>query len=582
MKKTVILSLSGVVFIVLLAIFIWEWGFCRFYVPPKHMAVVTAKEGRTPAPGAILVKEGEKGIQEQVLAEGRHFRDPWSYDVKIVPAVDIPIGKVGIVTSKIGKPLAEGAILAPDRESRGVWRNVLGPGTYRFNPEGYDIAIADVINIPVGYVGVVTSQTGKPAKPGDFARLGEKGVFRDILQPGLYYINPRAYQVNVIEIGMNQVTVSGDSGSQIETKNNITSANENLNDMSFNTLSGQQAQRLNYARSNRQMSVSTNRSLTGFSNAAPAAAAGHMDAKKLNRRGLRPNAPLPQQTVSNAPQQAAADIVYSINSRVEFPSRDGFAIRLDMTVEFELMPEHISKIYMLYGDLPQVVEKIILPQVLSVSRLKGSSYKAQDFILGEGRETFQNNLKSELTNVLREKSILVHNAIIRSVDIPLNILEPIRQSSIAREQNLTNQSLQETSKIQAELNSQTAMIAQKGSEVEQETQKLVAEINANRDQSVRLIQADAELEAAKIQLQRAEIEAKTNRLRGETEVQAKFLAANERALGMRMKSEVLGKAGVLSDLKLIENLNPAMKLRIIYAGEGTLWTDLKSGTIQMK
>ena len=67
-----------------------------------------------------------------------------------------------------------------------------------------------------------------------------------------------------------------------------------------------------------------------------------------------------------------------------------------MTVEFELMPENLAKIYLLYGDLPQVVEKIILPQVLSVSRLKGSSYRAQDFIMGEGRETFQYDLSQVL------------------------------------------------------------------------------------------------------------------------------------------------------------------------------------------
>ena len=49
-----------------------------------------------------------------------------------------------------------------------------------------------------------------------------------------------------------------------------------------------------------------------------------------------------------------------------------------------------------------------------------------------------------------------------------------------------------------------------------------------------------------------------------------------------MKSEALGKSGILADMKLVESLNPALKLQVIYAGEGTLWTDLKSGVIPLR
>ena len=114
---------------------------------------------------------------------------------------------------------------------------------------------------------------------------------------------------------------------------------------------------------------------------------------------------------------------------------------MDMTVEFELLPGDLSRIYLVFGDLPKVVEKILLPQILSISRIKGSSYKAQDFIVGDGRETFQNNLRSDLVEAMKEKNIIIHNAIIRNVAIPENILKPIQEASIAVEQNLTNESL---------------------------------------------------------------------------------------------------------------------------------------------
>ena len=523
----------------------FEWLFCRFYVPPGYMAVVTAKSGREPKAGSILVEEGEKGIRREVLAEGRHFLNPIQYDVEIVPAVSIPLGKVGIVTAKVGRELPPGEIIAPDRESKGVWRDVLGPGLYRLNPEGYQIEIADAVNIPVGYVGVVTSQTGSEPAPGNFAGPGEKGVLKDILQPGLYYLNRYAYQVNVIEIGMNQVTMSaGSNESVVAARTRLNSANDALGALEAQTLNFQNEQRL----------------------------------KTLKRAVKKTSAASRKQAADNITQEAE---IFGVSRAVEFPSRDGFKVTLDMTVEFELMPGNVAKIYLLYGDLPQVVEKIILPQVLSVSRMKGSSYRAQDFIMGEGRETFQHDLRQELEKTLAGKNIIVHNAIIRNVEIPLNILSPIRAVSLAKEQNLTNVSMQETAKKLAELNIETQLIDQRRREVEQETKKLVAQTGAERDQAVAELKAETELAVADIRLKRSEIIARTARLKGETEVRTRFLIKNEEAQGELLKAEALGGPGKLGDLKLVESLNPKVETRIIYAGPGTLWTDLKNGALPL-
>ena len=586
MKKSLAFVLTGILLVLLAAYGAYQWFFCRFYVPAGYMAVVTAKTGDSPKPGEILVDRGQKGIWKEVLTEGRHFLDPVMHDVQIVKAVRIPIGKVGVVTSKVGKPLPPGEIIAPDHSFQGVWRDVLGPGMYRLNPQGYSVDIEDAVNIPIGYVGVVTSQTGKAALPGQFATVRTKGVLKDILQPGLYYINPRAYQVNVIEIGMNQVSMTGKEGSVIEMKNSVKAASSALNSLSSNILNRQLQMRMNQSPQSMQQVKTANRAMQNAQRRYQPRVSG-----RLNYKSAAPRAPasmsmdmavaneVPALARSKKPSSTPG---YSISNFVEFPSRDGFKILMDMTVEFEMLPENVSRIYMLYGDLPQVVEKIILPQILSVSRLKGSSYKAQDFIMGEGRETFQKNLRDELVRLLKEKNIIIHNAIIRNVAIPRNILQPIQESSLAKEQNLTNFSLQQTAKIEAELNTQIAMIDQKRREVEQETRKLVAEIKANQEQSVRLIQAKTELEVAQIQLKRSEIEAKRKQLTGETDVKAEFIRRNEMAQGIRMKSDALGKQGIMADMRLIESLNPMLKLQVIYAGEGTLWTDLKSGVIPLK
>ena len=568
-KSAVKVILTGAVVAVLVVafgVFAYYWFLCRFYVQPGYMAVVTAKTGKTPAAGTILVEKGEKGIWREVLAEGRHFLDPVKYEVKICQAVNIPLGKVGIVTSKVGRELAPGEVIAPDRDSKGIWRDVLGPGVYRLNPEGYSVEIVDAINIPVGFVGVVTSQTGKSPKPGEFAKPGEKGVMRDMLQPGLYYINRYAYQVNIIEIGMNQVSMTGlDSNMQnIQFRRQLANATNALSELTNNTM--------NFQAELRKQNIVPKKAAPRF--------AAKARAVRSNRRNRAPEEGKIMLTKLDASSvDAVAQAGFEDKKAVEFPSRDGFKVSLDMTVEFELMPENISRIYLLYGDLPQVVEKIILPQVLSISRIKGSNYKAQDFIMGDGREKFQNDLRDELKETLAGKHIVVHNAIIRNVEIPQDILKPIQAVSLAREQNLTNLAMQTTAKKLAELNTETELIEQRRREVSQETRKIVALINAEAKREVASIDAATRLQVANIGLKRAEIIARTNQVTGEAQVKAKYLVENEAAKGELLKAKALGDASLMGQLHMIDKLSPNVETQVIYAGEGTLWTDLKNPAV---
>jgi hypothetical protein len=582
MKKSafVLLPLLAVAF----AAGAFLWLFCRIPIPAGYMAIVTKKTGDPLPPGQILAGPGEKGVQRDPLPEGRHFRDPVTHSWRIVPLVSIPVGKVGVVTAKVGKELPPGEILASGTDSKGVWKDVLGPGTYRLNPEGYEITPLDAINIPIGYVGIVTSQTGQPVKPGEFAGPGQQGVMKDVLQPGLYYINPRAYQVDVLEIGMNQVSINGRSGSVVLTKSQISNASDALNELQANTIQKQQQKRADY--------IGQNSSLLAQSEVNAALGKGkEILGKALSRKvpsasgwaskNLEEAAPVALDAVralSEIKQSvpASESVAFGINRFVEFPSRDGFQVLLDMTVEFELLPENISRIYMLYGDLPAVVEKIILPQVLSISRIKGSSYKARDFIDGEGRQLFQKEMTAELTRVMREKRIVIHNAIIRHVEVPNEILTPIQESSVAKEQDLTNKARQETARKQAELNTETAMIEQLQKQVEQETEKLVATTVAQTKNEVATIRAGTALEVASTNLLKAAVQAQITQVQGEAKVQAEYRVANEKALGEQLRAGVFKNPATLAELTFVDRLNPDAGIRIIHAGEGTLWTDLKT------
>ena len=95
------------------------------------------------------------------------------------------------------------------------------------------------------------------------------------------------------------------------------------------------------------------------------------------------------------------------------------------------------------------------------------------------------------------------------------------------------------------------------------------------------IAADAQLKVAEINLNAAKIRAEINRTKGEAEAKARFLVENERALGVKRRAEVFRETGTLADLQFIESLNPELSIRVIHAGEGTLWTDLKGASIAL-
>ena len=266
---------------------------------------------------------------------------------------------------------------------------------------------------------------------------------------------------------------------------------------------------------------------------------------------------------------------FALSQFVEFPSKDGFTISLDMTVEFELLPESVAVVFRTYGDLPAVVDKIILPQILSVSRLKGSAYGAKDFIVGEGREKFQNDLTETLANTLKAKNIIIHNALIRHVGVPMQILDPIQQASIAVEQDLTNKEMQNTAKKQAELNTDMGLIEQKREQVVQETEKLKAEIKADQEKQVAETRALASKNVAEIEKDTAAIRAEKVRKLGEADAKVIQMVEGEKAGGQLMKSQAFGDAQAYSLWELASGLTDELKITILHAGPGTLWTDLE-------
>lgn len=206
---------------------VFAWTVNRVYVPEGKSLLLRYKGplvftwGNQYATPGHFAQDGEIGVKEMMPGPGRHFYCPIWWERTIVDDVVVQPGGLAIITSKLGDDLPSGQFLVDgdlgEAKSKGILRRTFGPGRYRINPYGYETNIVKTEQVDVGnkqikysgwvhiypgYVGVVTYLT-------ENAALGRKaGIQNDTLPPGLYPINPREMQIDVVSIGYNAEELS--------------------------------------------------------------------------------------------------------------------------------------------------------------------------------------------------------------------------------------------------------------------------------------------------------------------------------------------------------------------------------------
>ena len=213
-----VIAFAAVVLVFATALFIW-YG-CRIEPGNGEIAVLIKKTGKTLPGNEIVATSSEyKGIQLEVLGEGRYFRNPYVWEWQIKPVTDIPAGKFGVLVRKFGKNLPAGEILAADADSKGIVRDVLGTGRHRINPYAYDVKLCDDIVIMPGNIGVVANLCGKDIFSGSANDLNcnkgfivspdRKGVQAFTLKEGTHRINPYIQSVAIVNIQSQRYEFSG-------------------------------------------------------------------------------------------------------------------------------------------------------------------------------------------------------------------------------------------------------------------------------------------------------------------------------------------------------------------------------------
>jgi uncharacterized membrane protein YqiK len=234
--------------------FRWQYRILKMpvtVVPQGEIALVLAADGAAiPAQRILgkivecdnyqdarkfLLNGGEKGRQLSLLTAGTYRINLALFTV--ITSVNAPEhdmlasqlrlqrvepDMVGIVTTLDGRPIDAGEIAGPviaghdnfqnaqafldGGGGRGLQEQILLSGTWNLNPWFVQVEQVPMVQIPIGYVGVVISFVGKAHvdvsglefKHGDLVNIGHKGVWVTPLYPGKHPINTRVMKVELV------------------------------------------------------------------------------------------------------------------------------------------------------------------------------------------------------------------------------------------------------------------------------------------------------------------------------------------------------------------------------------------------
>jgi regulator of protease activity HflC (stomatin/prohibitin superfamily) len=493
----------------------FQWTVCRVYVPEGQSlllrykgAILLSHGEKYVENGSLAKEEGEIGILQQMRGPGRHFYCPIWWERNLVNDLVVKPGEIAILTSQLGEDLPGGQILVDgdigETKCKGILRRSFGPGRYRINPYAYVANIvkseqidsgnkqlkhAGWVTIPAGYVGVVTCLTDNPAMK------RHAGIQDEVLPAGLYPVNPREMQIDVVSVGFNAKDIS--------------------------------------------------------------------TSKQTDKNGK----PLVDESGEEMP---VAD------TGISFPSSDGFKIHMDFSVVWGVMPEQAPEMIRRFGNLEAVEQKIILPQCESICRNHGSRLGAVELLVGDSRQKFQADVDEAFQKVLKEKDLTLLYGLIRHIYIPKDVREPIQKGYIADELKFTREQETQTAKTEAKLREAEQKVLLEAAKITEETKKLVANVNARGQQEAEQTVAETEKKAAVIDRQAATIDAQKTVILGEAVADAQKMQQEAKAELFGLAVKAFGDPAVYSKWQFAEGLPEDIKLNVIYAGQGTLWTDLKS------
>src|SRR4029079_2876675 len=163
----------------------------------------------------------------------------------------------------------------------------------------------------------------------------------------------------------------------------------------------------------------------------------------------------------------------------------------------------------------------------------------------------------------------------RGTDQSQGLLATIQRANIEIERELTNRQKTLTATKEAEYQEALKLVDLATARVSSETKQKVANLLATGNKQSAEIGAKRELSVAEIQAQVAALDAERTQILGKAHADVERLKQESEAKGAKMLVDAFGTPQAYNQYIFAKNFEPK-ELRMIFAGPGTFWTDLKS------
>lgn len=558
-----------------LHIALWPWQFSvdlvKFItVPQGKIGVVEACDG-APLPSghiiarqvdcdfyqdarAFLSKGGERGPQMTVIPPGSYRVNPLLFTVTLSDAISIPPGQVGVVEARDGKPLPSGRIIARQVDcdsyqdghaflagggERGPQMGLVTPGTYRINPQLFEVKLANIVDVPENKVGIVTTKEGEPLATGEIAgpavpghnmfqnpqafvaNGGCKGLQEQVLLAGRYFINPRFATVEIVDMAEVPIAHVGVV---------IAYVGKEGHDVTGDT----------FRHGNL---VSKGEKGVWVDPLDP----GKYPINPYTHKVI--NVPTANVVLNWATGKTEAHNLDANLSTIVVRSADGFKFSLDVSQIIHIPRNDAPKVIARFGSMSALVTQVLEPTIGNYFRNAAQNSDVIDFL--KNRSKRQDEAREAIATALKEYNVGAVDTLIGDIVPPDELMKTLTDRKIAEQERVTYDTQRQAQDIKQQLEQATALAATQARVVDAERQVTIAEFNAKAT----VKSAEGQAQAKKIN---AEADANVLRTVGEAEaaktqavggaeaevIKLKIASMESGNYAMVQVAEALAKAGV--------------------------------------
>ena len=273
-----------------------------------------------------------------------------------------------------------------------------------------------------------------------------------------------------------------------------------------------------------------------------------------------------------------------VNTAVHFYSQDGYAVEADFTVVWGRTPADAPEIVANIGNTQRIEQNVIIPTMKAACQNEGSKYTAVELIQGMTRSQVSGRSIRGPAKQVSPRHISVLLALVRNIAIKdkggdepptglaLHHAEGEYRSRAQPDQQAKNRNRRQASRAWSR---RTSWLTWPRKPWPAETRVKTANIMADAARKAAETDAQRDLSVAAVNLEVAQLDAQRIQILGKAKADVDRMKNEAEAKGAKLMVDALGSPQAYNQYIFAKNFEPT-DLKLIFAGPGTFWTDLKS------